>query len=75
MILREPAVLGLPVGEFLAQNADWIFLKQNEMWEELMEYEKHEAWLSGPPRRVDLSDDLTDTLWDASEADDDGFSF
>ena len=30
---REPTIDGLPVDEFIARNADPIWLHQNEMWE------------------------------------------
>jgi hypothetical protein len=30
---REPTVEGLPVDEFIARNADPIWLLQNELWE------------------------------------------
>ncbi len=33
---REPLIDGIPVDEFIARNADPIWLHQNEMWE-LME--------------------------------------
>ena len=32
-VLREPTIDGLPVEEFIAQNADPIWLHQNGMWE------------------------------------------
>jgi hypothetical protein len=32
-IRREPTIDGLPVDEFIARNADPIWLHQNEMWE------------------------------------------
>jgi hypothetical protein len=32
-ILREPTVDGLPVDEFIARNADPIWLHQNGLWE------------------------------------------
>ena len=34
-ILREPTIDGLPVDEFIALNADPIWLHQNGMWEYL----------------------------------------
>jgi hypothetical protein len=30
---REPTIEGLPVDEFIARNADAIWLHQNELWE------------------------------------------
>ena len=32
---RSPTINGMPVEEFIAQNADPIWLHQNEMWEYL----------------------------------------
>jgi hypothetical protein len=32
-VLREPMIEGLPVDEFIARNADPIWLHQNELWE------------------------------------------
>lgn len=32
-VLREPTIDGLPVDEFIARNADPIWLQQNGMWE------------------------------------------
>lgn len=32
---RPPMIDGMPVEEFLARNADPIWLRQNEMWEHL----------------------------------------
>ena len=34
-VLREPTIDGLPVDEFIAQNADPIWLHKNGMWEYL----------------------------------------
>ena len=34
-VLREPTIDGLPVDEFIALNADPIWLHQNGMWEYL----------------------------------------
>ena len=36
-VKREPTIDGLPVDEFIRQNADPIWLLQNEMYEELYE--------------------------------------
>ena len=33
---REPMIEGMPVDEFIAQNADPIWHHQNEMWELLV---------------------------------------
>lgn len=32
-VLRPPTIDGLPVDEFIARNADPIWLHQNELWE------------------------------------------
>jgi hypothetical protein len=32
-IRREPTIEGIPVDEFIQQNADPIWLHENEMWE------------------------------------------
>jgi hypothetical protein len=32
-VLRPPPIEGLPVDEFIARNADPIWLHQNELWE------------------------------------------
>ena len=32
-VLREPTIEGLPVDEFIARNADPIWLHQNGLWE------------------------------------------
>jgi len=34
-VLREPTIDGLPVDEFIARNADPIWLHQNGMWEHI----------------------------------------
>ncbi len=36
-ILRPPTIDGMDPDEFVRQNADPVWLKQNEMWEELHE--------------------------------------
>ncbi len=36
---REPTVDGIPVDEFIRMNADPVWLIQNEMYEELYEWE------------------------------------
>ena len=38
-VKREPTVDGIPVDEFIRLNADPIWLMQNEMYEELHEWE------------------------------------
>ncbi len=34
-VKRELLIEGVPVDEFISQNADSIWLHQNEMWEEI----------------------------------------
>ena len=38
---REPTVDGIPMDEFIRMNADPIWLMQNEMYEELHEWESN----------------------------------
>lgn len=38
-VKREPTIDGLPVDEFIRRNADPIWLLQNEMYEELHQWE------------------------------------
>jgi nitrate reductase beta subunit len=40
-VKREPTVDGIPVDEFIRMNADPIWLMQNEMYEELHEWESN----------------------------------
>jgi hypothetical protein len=40
-VKREPTVDGIPVDEFIRLNADPIWLMQNEMYEELHEWESN----------------------------------
>ena len=44
---RPPEIDGMPVDEFIARNADPIWLHQNEMWE-LMPTEDHEEYFPPP---------------------------
>jgi hypothetical protein len=37
-IRRPPSVDGVPVDDFIARNADPIWLHQNDMWEEVPEF-------------------------------------
>lgn len=39
-VKREPTIDGIPVDEFIMNNADPIWLLQNEMWEELYQLEQ-----------------------------------
>ena len=41
-VKREPTVDGIPVDEFIRRNADPIWLLQNEMYEELYEWEQEQ---------------------------------
>jgi len=41
-VKREPTVDGIPVDEFIRRNADPIWLLQNEMYEELHEWEQEQ---------------------------------
>ena len=38
-VKREPTIEGVPVDQFIRENADPIFLHQNEMWEYMDEYQ------------------------------------
>jgi hypothetical protein len=38
---RPPTIDGLPVEEFIARNADPIWLHQNELWEDMKPYEDY----------------------------------
>ncbi|AWB68186.1 hypothetical protein C2869_17985 [Saccharobesus litoralis] len=42
-VKRQPTIDGLPVDEWLAENADPIFLHQNEMWDVLDQRMQDEA--------------------------------
>ncbi|HWZ44267.1 MAG TPA: hypothetical protein VNW97_12380 [Candidatus Saccharimonadales bacterium] len=48
-VRREPTIDGISVGEFIMQNADPIWLHQNEMWEYMQEQpnESQETFLRG----------------------------
>ena len=41
-IKREPTIDGIPVDEFIRRNADPIWLLQNEMYEELHQWEQEQ---------------------------------
>ena len=32
-VRRPPTIDGMPVDEFIARNADFVWLRQNELWE------------------------------------------
>ena len=36
-VRREPVIAGIPVDEFIMQNADMVWLHQNEMWDDMQE--------------------------------------
>lgn len=42
-VKRPPTVEGMDVDEFIRRNADPLYLKQNEMWEQLYGLEMAEA--------------------------------
>ncbi len=44
---RPPTIDGLPVDEFIRRNADPIWLFQNEMYEELYEWEQQQRQEEG----------------------------
>ena len=50
-VKREPTVDGIPVDEFIRQNADPIWLLQNEMYEELYQWEleQNAEWNNATP--------------------------
>jgi len=49
-VRRPPTIDGMPVDEFIARNADPVWLAQNEMWEELYQYElNRDAAAQQPP--------------------------
>jgi len=41
-VKREPTVDGIPVDDFIRMNADPVWLLQNEMYEELYEWEQQQ---------------------------------
>ena len=41
-VLRPPTIEGLPVDEFIARNADPIWLHQNGMWEYMQPIDEEE---------------------------------
>jgi len=46
---RPPEIEGMPVDEFIARNADPIWLHQNEMWELMSsEYQDEQDGVNGP---------------------------
>jgi hypothetical protein len=66
-VKREPTVDGLPIDEYIRMNADPIWLLQNEMYEELYQWEqqqeeKQEASQPEPARDSKKGDCLDDDL-------------
>ena len=64
-VKRAPAVDGTPVEEFTRNNADPIWLLQNEMYEELYEWEQRENRRSQRPSEQSSggeSESVNDTL-------------
>lgn len=51
---RPPTIEGMDPDEFIRRNADLIWLKQNEMWEEL--YEREQQDCPYLPERPDVLD-------------------
>lgn len=65
-VKREPTVDGIPVDEFIRQNADPIWLLQNEMYEELYQWE-----LEQKAEWNDVTPDSTDDSHNSDPSDDD----
>ena len=58
-IKRAPTIEGVPVEEFIRRNADPIWLVQNEMYEELHEWEQKQHRLErGESRTEPDAEDL-----------------
>ncbi len=53
----EPTIDGIPVDEFIRQNADPIWLHQNEMWEDMQE-EPTENRQTSPREPRDTENDI-----------------
>jgi hypothetical protein len=56
-VRREPTIDGIPVDEFIMQNADPIWLHQNEMWEDMQE-EPNESQQTFPREPRDAENDI-----------------
>ena len=61
-VKREPTVDGIPVDEFIRNNADPIWLHQNEMWELIEPFDDAEDSQSEPERDVQKATRLDDDL-------------
>jgi hypothetical protein len=57
-VRREPTIDGIPVDEFIMQNADPIWLHQNEMWEDMKE-ESNENQQTFPREPGDAENDIS----------------
>ena len=61
-VKREPTVDGIPVDEFIRNNADPIWLHQNEMWELIEPFDDAEDSQSEPARDTKTATRLDDDL-------------
>ena len=56
-VRREPTIDGMPVDEFIRQNAGQIWLHQNEMWEDMQE-QPNERQQTFPREPLDAENDI-----------------
>ena len=61
-VKREPTVDGIPVDEFIRNNADPIWLHQNEMWELMEPFDNEEDSQPEPARDSEKAARLDDDL-------------
>ena len=61
-VKREPTVDGIPVDEFIRNNADPIWLHQNEMWELMEPFDNEEDSQAEPARDSKKAARLDDDL-------------
>ena len=61
-VKREPTVDGIPVDEFIRNNADPIWLHQNEMWELMEPFDNEEDSQPEPARDSKKGARLDDDL-------------
>ena len=61
-VKREPTVDGIPVDEFIRNNADPIWLHQNEMWELMEPFDNEEDSQPEPARDSKKAGRLDDDL-------------
>ena len=61
-VKREPTVDGIPVDEFIRNNADPIWLHQNEMWELMEPFDNEEDSQPEPARDSKKAARLDDDL-------------